>query len=141
MGELVRHENWPSLLSDFIEQSLHIPFDWGQSDCSLFAANAVLAMTGTDHAAEFRGRYKTAREATQLLKAFGGVAGMVERSGLQEVNVLMAQRGDVVLVDTVGGDALGVVALDGRVACQGPEGITFLSPDGFGFCAKRAWRV
>lgn len=137
----MRRDNWPSLLSAFVEQSLDKPFQWGISDCSLFAANAVLAMTGTDHAAEFRGRYKTARAARQLLKAFGGVAGIVERTGLEEVSPLMAQRGDVVLVDTAEGDALGIIGLDGKVVCQGPSGLTFLTPGGFGFGAKRAWRV
>lgn len=137
----MRLENWPGLLEEFIEQSLHAPFEWGARDCCLFAADAVRAMTGEDYAAEFRGRYRSARSAQQVLAAFGGVSGIVERTGFEEIAPLMAQRGDVVLVNTEAGDALGVVGMDGRVVCQGPDGLTFLNPDSFGFGASRAWRV
>lgn len=137
----MRVDNWPSLLSEFIERSLHAPFEWGKRDCCLFAADAVRAMTGEDYAAEFRGRYRTARGARQVLAAFGGVAGIMGRCGLEEINPLMAQRGDVVLVNTDAGDALGVIGMDGRVVCQGPDGLTFVKPDGLGFGAARAWRV
>lgn len=33
-----------------------VPFAWGSNDCRLFAADAVQAMTGVDHAAELRMR-------------------------------------------------------------------------------------
>lgn len=125
------------MLTEFIERRLDTPFAWGRSDCCLFAADAVLAITAVDHAAKFRGRYKTARGARQLLEASGGVAGMVERAGLIEVAPLLAQRGDVVLLETEHGDALGIVGMDGKCAGQGQRHLIFESIER----ARRAWRV
>jgi hypothetical protein len=131
----MRFENWPSLLADFLVDEK--PFEWGVRDCSLFAADAVLCITGTDPAKGYRGRYKTAIGAARLQKMYGGLSGLVEKAGLEEIAPLKAQRGDVVLIDTPLGEALGVIDMSGRIAGQGPEGITryLLSS------ARRAWRV
>lgn len=133
----MRLENWPVLLSGFIERSLQAPFIWGERDCCLFAANAVREITGVDYAQELRGRYKTARKAQELLKASGGVTGIMERTALEEVTPLLAQRGDVVLIETDQGSALGIVGMDGNLLAQGPGGLTTLPLQR----AVRAWRV
>jgi hypothetical protein len=51
-----RYEDWPQRLVAAIEAARGRPFSWGAMDCCLFAADVVLAMTGVDYAAGFRGR-------------------------------------------------------------------------------------
>lgn len=66
--------------------------------CALVAAGAVEAMTGTNPALRFRGRY--ARVARDL-------EGTIERL-FAEVPPALAQRGDVALMMGEGGPALGI---------------------------------
>lgn len=133
----MRHDNWPTLLSDFIERSVNRPFEWGVSDCTLFAASAAAEMTGVDFAKALRGKYSSARGAQRLMDEAGGLSAILLSTGLEEVQPLCAQRGDAVMVETDGREALGVIGMDGGVVCQGPDGLTFLPIDR----ALRAWRV
>jgi hypothetical protein len=90
----------PERLAALIEARRHTPFAWGTHDCCLFAADAVLATTGADPAAEWRGRYDSEAEALELLGARGlegTVADAMAAFGAPECPVLAAQRGDVVL--------------------------------------------
>lgn len=139
MGQGVRLDNWPSLLAAFLADEK--PFVWGSRDCCLFAADAVLCITGIDPAIDFRNRYTTAKGAARVLKKYGGLKGAVERitmdHGMMEVPVALAQRGDVVLIDSPAGDALAVVNLKGGVTAQGPDGLTHHGVS----TARRAWRV
>ncbi len=128
----MRFENWPELLAAFIEARRHTPFKWGESDCCLFAADALLAMTGVDVAAHNRGKYDTARGALALIKEAGGVSGLV---ALEPVDRKLASRGDIVMVDTAQGDALGVL-LGRTVAAQGADGLVFLPPSAI----EQAWK-
>ncbi len=132
-----RVEHWPQILSDFIE-SADRPFCWGSWDCGLLAADCVLAMTGVDIAAEFRGRYTTARGARRVMR--GDMAEMMARVsktyGMPEINPAMAQRGDMVMVDTPLGDALGI-CVGARVACTGPDGLVYVPSS----TARCAWKV
>jgi hypothetical protein len=139
MGESVRLDNWPSLLAAFLADEK--PFVWGRRDCCLFAADAVLCITGIDPAIDFRNRYTTAQGAARVLKKYGGLEGAAERitmdHGMMEIPVSMSQRGDVALIDSPLGDALAVVNLKGGVTAQGPDG-----PTHHNICvARRAWMV
>jgi hypothetical protein len=131
----MRFENWPSLLADFLADEK--PFAWGSRDCCLFAADAVLCITGTDPAKGYRGRYKTAIGAARLQRLYGGLAGLMKKTGMEEVHPLRSHRGDVVLLDTPLGEALGVIDMSGRIAGQGPGGTTRYPLSS----ARRAWRV
>lgn len=128
-----RLENWPTLLVDFIDARRDTPFVWGVSDCCLFAADAVHAITGIDFAAGRRGTYDDARGALALIEAAGGVAGLVP---FDEIDTGYAQRGDVVMLDMDGRDVL-AVHLGDVIAGQGPDGITRVALS----AARRAWRV
>lgn len=131
----MRFENWPSLLADFLADEK--PFAWGKRDCCLFAADAVLCITGVDHAKKFRGRYTTARGAAKVIAKHGGLEELVNKTGFEPIAPLMAQRGDVVLIDTPLGVALGVIDLRSEIVGQGPDGLTrYKATD-----ARRAWRV
>jgi hypothetical protein len=57
MIRATRLPDWPEQLAAFIEARRDMPFDWAVNDCCVLAADAVLAMTGRDFLADYRGRY------------------------------------------------------------------------------------
>lgn len=131
----MRREGWERALAEAIEAARHRPFAWGVHDCATWAADVRRAMTGSDAAARWRGRYHTARGAARTIR-LTGAASLVEAAGRELgsplASPLLAQRGDIVS----DGAALGV--------CTGAEA-AFLSADGLAFrplidCTM-AWRV
>lgn len=143
---LARRNDWPNRLMDAVAAAKAKPFAWGESDCCLFACDCILAMTGVDPAAWFRGRYTTRKGAMRCLKTFsgGGIAATVERIAADcrapEILPTQAQRGDVLLVDAPECPperlAMGV-CVGTHIAAMGPHGVT-LVPLARGL---RAWRV
>jgi len=120
--KLVRFHDYPERLAEFIESRRSMPFEWGVTDCCLFAADGVLAQTGIDLAANWRG-YSTAREAAGLIQRVGGLAAFAE--ALTEKPVGRAFRGEVVLVELDGRDTFGLVAGNGHWCGPGESGIVF----------------
>ena len=94
-------------------------------------------MTDWDPAAAFRG-YRTRPEAEALLSANGGVRGLISLclASREQVPIAKAQRGDVVLAEGPLGEGAGVIALDGRLALMGRDGVVLLPRIGW-----RAWRI
>lgn len=137
----MRYEDWPSRLNAIICEALDRPFAYGEHDCSLFAADVVLALTGVDPAQQFRGKYRTEQAAYRLLARSGGLAAVAQsvarEHGFEPVLPTLAQRGDVVLFHNDGRPTLGVVDLAGRIAAPGPQGLAFLPITE----AIMAWRV
>jgi hypothetical protein len=126
---------WSVRLDALIAARMAAPFAWGTHDCCLFAADAVLAQTGVDPAAEFRGMYVDARGAVALLTDLGGLQAVAARAG-ESIPALCAQVGDIGLVEHEGRELLAV--------CAGPvwlvpaeQGLTALPIDS----ATSAWRV
>ena len=126
---------WRERLDALIAARMPAPFAWGTHDCCLFAADAVLAQTGEDPAAEFRGTYADARQALELLTELGGLTAVAGRAG-EPVQALCAQVGDIGLVEHDGRELLAV--------CAGPvwlvpaeQGLAALPID----AATSAWRV
>jgi len=117
-----RHDLWPSRLNEYLLAATERPFCWGENDCATFVFGAAEAMTGEDHAASWRGKYKTKAGALKQIKKHG-----VENLGAwldkfysrQPIN--FSQRGDIVSVDQDVFGAFGIVL--------GSEAI-FLGPDG-----------
>lgn len=141
---LQRREDWPERLHVFLQERKGRAFEWGVNDCALLLCDAVLAMTDVDLAAEFRGKYSTELGAARAMKRFanGGVKELAEKIaadfGIEEIPVLMARRGDAVMVLTDMGPALGIAGLDGVSALfAGPGSIRVaLLRD-----ALKAWRI
>ena len=141
-----RYDDWPKRLDTFFRQRMNQPFEWGAQDCGLFAADAILEMTGEDLAAGLRGRYSTAQEAIDLIAAEtagGGLAELAEmlteRAGLVKVSVLAARRGDLILLDMDGKPALGILSLDGiHATMPGEHGLLNVYPVSE---TTAAWRV
>lgn len=125
-------------LNTLLKASVNRPFAWGDFDCCLFVADAVKAMTGHDFAAPYRGRYTTELGALRALKRYG--QGSLKNTLTALFGPMLGPRcatdGDIALVKTPTGDALGLVYRCG-IWVTGPNGLDKL-PLRF---AKGAWEV
>ena len=106
----MRLDGWEKRLMAEVRAAEKKQFQWGVFDCALFAADCVMAITGDDLAAEFRGQYTTAKGSLKALKMYG--AGDLESTATQQlgdsIDSQLAQRGDVVMVDADQGPALAI---------------------------------
>ena len=121
-------------LDALIAERRLMPFARGTNDCCMFAADAVLAMTGRDLAADWRGTYSDDRGALRLIQQLGGLAEIGAMAG-DPIPPLCADVGDVGLVEVEGVEALAVCV-----------GAVWLAPMAQGLGAARledarmAWR-
>lgn len=134
---IARRSDWDARLSEYLASVRREPFCYGHHDCALHSANAVLAMTGTDIAAAFRGRYSTAQGSVLALSRYGaGTLDATVDEILPAIPPSHARRGDLVWT----GEALGV--------CDGATGL-FVGQEGEAeglvtiprAAWQRAWRV
>lgn len=132
---LTRHEHWDTrAFNQFLIDRKTMPFKWGTNDCALFAADGVLAFTGIDLAADFRGKYSDEAGAMEAIKAITGgstvadaAAYCAEKHGLVEwAHPRMAKRGDLVVISNTGGGVIaGLVHLNGsQLVSVGDIGMT-----------------
>lgn len=130
----VKHHDWQSRLAAVIEARDAQAFAWGTNDCCIFAADCVLAMTGCDLAAAFRGTYSDALGAERLIAELGGVEQIADANCLHQIAPIAAALGDV-----------GVVESDGRKLLAICGGAVWLAPGASGLVrfdrALRAWRA
>lgn len=133
---MVRFPDWPVRLAAFVEARRERAFSWGESDCCLFVCDGVVAMTGVDPGARWRGLYSTEKGARRLLRDNDGVSGLAALAFGVPVVAALAGRGDVVLIDTPSGEAL-ALCIGANIAAQGECGIEF-HPVG---AAKAAWKI
>ena len=139
--ELKRLNDWRARFDAACDEMRLKPFEWGGNDCAAgLAANLVLALTGVDVAADYRGRYKTRAGALRAMKAAGFASlGDLAASFLPEhEHPSMARVGDIVTVETA--DAFG----EGFGVVNG-ERVFVLTEHGFGTVdrslANRAFKV
>ena len=111
----MRFENWPTRLNHYLAACEKRAFAWGDFDCALFAAGAVLIMTGVDYAAQYRGRYDSALGAARLLP--NGLSAIPDGLNFERCAWAFARRGDIALIPCGPDDreSLGVV-LGERIA-------------------------
>jgi cell wall-associated NlpC family hydrolase len=117
-----RYPDWPERLAQFIESKRTVPFEWGENDCLMFAADAVVAITGEDPTAAHRGQYQTGEAVYERIREAGGLRHML---ALPEKHRGLAQRGDIVLADVEGVETFGVVAGAGAWCGPGETGVVF----------------
>ncbi len=137
-GAQVRRPGWECRLAEAIEAARRRAFQWGQHDCAIWAFDLRSDLTGgEDVAGLWRGRYRTARGATRVMRRLGWPS--LEAAGrallgdpLPSVN--LAQRGDLVLATS--GLGFGV-CLGARAAGIAPVGLIMVPLDA---CAL-AWRT
>lgn len=94
-----RLPNWRSKLHAVVEERRRLPIEYGVNDCAIFAADCVLAMTGEDLAADYRGQYHSREEAIQFLYRLGydDLVSLVADK-LPEISPVRAQIGDVAAI-------------------------------------------
>lgn len=133
-----RHRDWRARMAAAIEVVRRLAHRLGAHDCALFCADVVLAMTGVDLAARYRGRYASVDEAMEVMRAdgFDDLCALVA-SMLEEIPPALARMGDVMAFPSEEtGWALGI--------CNG-EQVTVLRADGLGSVSRekatRAFRV
>lgn len=128
-------EAWHLQLDAFMALRGRTPFNWGEHDCCLFAADAVQAMTGVDHATDWRGKYHTEAQAAVVLEQLGGLEKCGAMAG-PEIPPLTVRAGDVGLVSDGQRELLGVCV-----------GANWMVPAKYGLAAlpltaaRKAWRV
>lgn len=91
-----RTDGWFPRLVAVIDGHARLPHAWGESDCLCRVADGYLAMTGSDPAAPYRGRYTSYAEGAALLAA-DGFAEPVDyvRSLCPEIHPSEAGDGDI----------------------------------------------
>jgi hypothetical protein len=138
-----RLPDWQVRLFALCAQRHDVPFAWGTSDCALWAADAVLAQTGVDHAAaDWRGSYTTGVQAVRRVALAGGLQGIATAALGPAVAPVWAAVGDVVLVhqpeapDATLRDLL-AVCMGTSALAQGPHGLVPVPMT----AATAAWKV
>lgn len=130
-----RLKNWPSRLAALQAAAHREPFAWGMHDCCLWAADAVLACTGEDPAAAWRGTYSDAAGAVALLASLGGIQAAGDLTGSRLTHPSLAGPGDI-----------GLLLVDGREVLAVHSGQCWLLAGSDGLLpwpdpALMAWRV
>lgn len=138
-----RRNDWAERLARYLSTAARRRFEWGEHDCALFAAGAIQALREVDVANDLR-TYRSEHGAARVLAAndCDGVEQIADKIaaeyGFEEIPVLRAQRGDVVVADLEAGPTLGVVDMTGRRAVFAAEkGLAHLE---LRYC-RRAWRI
>lgn len=104
--KFIRKSDWEDRLRTYLDRVNETPFKWGTHDCAMFAAGAVLAMTGVDPVPAFRDDYTDEMSARAALRAHGAGTLLKTMRSLfgAAKSVHQAKRGDIVMADrfTVG---------------------------------------
>ncbi len=120
----MRLPDWPERFNQLWKDRRNTPFKWGVHDCCLWASDAVLAITGQDFAAQYRGTYSTAAGAARVLRRDGGVAAIASTALGAPVDPGKATTGDVVLLWQ--GQPSLAVCNGSTVLAAGPESLVVL---------------
>lgn len=127
---LKKHEYWATRHFDsFLRERAKMPFAWGSNDCATFAADAILANTGTDVAEDFRGKYTTQLGALRTIQQVTGGTTVADAAAycaakhglIEHTHPLMAKRGDLVVIENDGNLIAAVVHLNGYHAVSVSE--------------------
>lgn len=124
-SHISRKQDWELLLVQWLQGAIHTPFQWGQFDCALAAADALSAQTGLNFARGWRGQYSTGQGALKQLlrKGYQDVyEAMTDALQTEAVAPERLQRGDIAGVNLPAGKTLGVV-WSGAVWLPKPEGL------------------
>lgn len=132
----MRKQGWDVLLGKFIASRLDTPFQWGIHDCTLFAADCMEAITGTDPAATYRGTYDSAATAGRIIADGGGLRAIVTATLGPEISISRARRGDLVMIEQDGSNAM-AVCIGASLVAAGAAGLVYRPIS----AAITAWRV
>lgn len=95
-------------------------FVYGKFDCCQFAAAVYVARTGQNPLGDMS--YASERQALRIISKFGSLENAVRHYIGEPISVESAGHGDIVLMETDQGEALGVIYL-GQVVALSPNGL------------------
>ena len=135
---LKRAEYWDTrAYHQFLLSRAQTPFVWGKTDCALFCADGIEAITGVDIAGDFRGKYDDEASALALIKTITVTGSTIADAAawcaakhdlVESAHPLLARRGDLVVLEDSGRMISGLVHLNGRhIVAQGEKGPMRLS--------------
>jgi hypothetical protein len=130
----MRVRDWPARLYELTETSE--PFEYGRHDCCLFAAKVIDGLTGTHWVDDLRACYHDEASAKAYIAAEGGIEASVTRRLGPPGQWSQARRGDLCLVNTRHGPALGI-CVGAKVAIAGENGTMYQPLE----LALKAWRI
>lgn len=119
MNARERLEGWETVLETL--HDMKRPYEVGVWDCVITFGDIILAITGEDLIAEFRGRYHTQEEAQSLLDSVGGYEKVLEAKLGPPCPVSHARRGDAMVAEQDGVLLLGVCCGIRAAFVAGPE--------------------
>lgn len=147
---MTRPSEWQSKMIGALNARRDKPFAWGDHDCALFACDIAMAVCGIDFAKSLRGRYDTRLGAYRVLRTFAGGAleeaaeKIAQNHNCEEVPILLARRGDIVIARVVVIAAGTKRSQDSLGVCLG-QNAAYASGVGFTHIpiiqARRAWRI
>lgn len=106
----MRCSDWPERLRAYLVEAQGRPFDWGRFDCAVFADGTIEAVTGERRFADCTTGYRTRIGSLRRIRKLGYPdLGSVVADRLLERRRLEARRGDILLMASSEGPALGVV--------------------------------
>ena len=111
MGTVMKRlPDWQPRLHAWLRGINGRPIRPGQHDCCLFGAGAIEAQTGVDIAAPWRGRYTTFAGGRRVLRkaGFNDHIDLIACT-LPEDHVSTALPGDIAIVPTEDGEAVGLI--------------------------------
>lgn len=106
---IVRRSDWRTRLAELVIARRFLPMQWGSRDCCLFAADAVLEMTGVDFAEGLRG-YRTPKGALRALRR-AGFSSVIDYVDARLLRGDRARDGDVVGVAAADGAGLDILLI------------------------------
>ena len=105
-----RLDDWKPRLRAFLAEQGDKQFQFGQQDCGALAGGAIEAMTGENPHAKVAGKYKTMAGAPRALRRLGHEDHVAHAaSRMTEIDTLYVAFGDIAVVNSPDGLALGVV--------------------------------
>ncbi len=100
---MARLDNWQNNLSELIEAKRNEPFSFPSHNCLMFVLDAVKAVTGQDYSKNYRGKYKTEKQAASMLRKVDNVKTTQQLLELKLNQTLQpisfARMGDIVLIN------------------------------------------
>lgn len=137
-ASIVRPENWPALLTAYVEAHRNRPFAWGRHDCGTFLADWVDLVAGYDPLAKVRGRYRSAIGWARVARNDGWAdsAAVFDHALGPRIERKAAGRGDGGAIASPAGPVMGIV-LGTEIVVPAVDGLVFV-PVGL---MVAAWRV
>jgi len=126
---LERRSDWVRRLVLVLSAARARPFGYGDHDCALFWADAVLAVTGVDPASTWRGRYASRKSGQKLLQRAGARSPEDLARRLFPLRTGRVQPGDLAVLDGAPGAHTGGVVQGALVYVLTPEGLGLVGLD------------